>query len=821
MTKTDVYFRRECADAVRREIANASGNEVLFFGWTDDDDLVKRVEVVARGNDASVAVPLQDGFVPDVVIHNHPEGPLSPSTQDVRISSVLAQRGVGFFIVDNEADELYVVVEPVKKIKRRKLDTKRLLPLVSKDGPLEERLDRFEEREGQRDMIRAVSETFNEDAVALIEAGTGIGKSLAYLIPSIRWSIDNHERVVVSTNTINLQEQLLCKDLPSLFDLFEQGFSYILMKGRGNYVCINRVEEASGDMFAFIDEGENEEFAAIKDWIRTTADGSLSDLTFVPKPALWEKVNSQTETCLGGECAYFGRCFVNRVKRRAVTSNIVVTNHHYLLADAAMTGLQTSILPSYERVIFDEAHNIEDSATSLFSRKITLPRTIRLLGRLYTGGKSPRGYLVYLSRKKDGKKTRRAEEIKKTVSGLKREAEDLFTALKDFLDGMRRAERPGLGTGEGNGYKVTVEIGEEVKNHPLWSRTILRRIGDFYRTCGVLAAELSTLRADLDKTSDTRAAKQIEGFVSRILEYTEILDTFLEDNDQEWVRWLEGGGKEGCGINVAPVDVGDMLHKVVFSRVKSAVLTSATLTVDGSFDFLKHRLSLPDSVGERCIASPFDWDRQVRVLVPVDTPRPDEPGYEEEMSGYIRDILERTGGKAFVLFTSHRMLKEISDRLKQPLASLGITVYTQGEDSRRNLLERFKRHTSSVLFGTESFWEGVDAPGETLECVIIVKLPFRVPTEPVVRARLKRIEAEGKNSFYEYTLPLAVIKLRQGVGRLIRNTTDRGVVAVMDRRVLSKSYGRVFLRSLETADYKSGERATMMDEITRFFTDTP
>ncbi len=813
MMRTDGHFTQECADIVRREISGASGNEVLFFGWTDDDGLVSRVEVVARGNEASVAVPLSESFVPDVVIHNHPQGPLSPSPQDVRISSILAQRGVGFFIIDNKAGELYIVVVPVEKKKRKKLDAARLGLLVSDNGPLADRLDRFEEREGQLEMIRGVSETFNEDTVALIEAGTGIGKSLAYLIPAIQWSIENHERVVISTKTINLQEQLLNKDLPSLHDAFAQGFSYVLMKGRGNYVCINRVEEVAGDLFAFIDKGENEEFEAIREWIGTTEDGSLSDLTFVPKPSLWEKVNSQTETCLGGECAYFGRCFVNRVKRRAVTSNIVVTNHHYLLADAAMTGTQTSILPSYERVILDEAHNIEDSATSLFTRKITLPRTLRLLGRLYTGGKKRRGYLVYLVRKRKAAGIRRIEDIQNTVSGMKREAKSLFAALGEFLSS--------IGQGERNEHRVTVEIGEEVRSHPLWDRTIIRQIDGFYRACGTLAANLSTLRADLEKADDTRAAKQIEGFVSRILEYIELFDIFLSEEDQEWVRWLENGREEGCGITVAPVDVGGTVNEILFKKVKNAILTSATLTVDGSFDFLKNRLSLPESVRERSIASPFDWDRQVRVLIPTDTPRPKEPGYEEEMSEYIRGVLERTGGKAFVLFTSHRMLNEISGRLKQALLSLGIAVYTQGDDSRRNLLDSFKRHTSSTLFGTESFWEGVDAPGETLACVIIVKLPFRVPTEPVVRARLKRIEAEGKNPFFEYTLPLAVIKLRQGIGRLIRNTTDRGIVVIMDGRLLQKSYGRIFLRSLPTSGYSSGGREMVLDEITRFFSDTP
>ena len=812
MNRADRYFTDDAVSTIRQEISGAYGNEVLFFGWTDEENLVCRVEAVARGNDVSVAVPLQRSFVPDVVIHNHPEGPLSPSSQDVRLSSIIAQRGVGFFIINNDATSVYVVIEPVEKRGGQPLDIESLLTLVSAGGGLSSVLQQFEQRAGQLSMVRTVAGSFNENRTALIEAGTGIGKSLAYLIPAIQWSITNRERVVISTNTINLQEQLLRKDIPDLHDSFEQGFSYVLMKGRGNYVCLNRVSEAKQDLFSFIDEEENEEFKTICEWMETTDDGSLSDLTFVPKTALWEKINSQTETCLGAQCGYFGRCFVNRVKRRAVTSNIVVTNHHYLIADATMIGSGTSILPSYERVIFDEAHNLEDSATSFFKRSITLSRTLRLLGRLYSGGRKKRGYLVYLGKKKPSFSGTSIETIQHNVTGLKRTAKSLFETLGGFFTV--------LSSGAGEENRITIEINNEVRAHPLWDGEVAQRIDSFYRGCSLLGSQLSDLRADLEEGGEPRASKQVEGFVSRMIETVEVLDLFLkEEEDAQWVRWIEN--RREVGIFVAPIEVGSTVNEIIFGRVKSAVLTSATLTVEGSFDFLKKRLSLKDSILEERIDSPFDWGSQVRVLIPTDTAEPGNSDYTDIMSMYVKRILVTTGGRAFVLFTSYKMLNEIHTRVKDELANNGIIIFKQGDDSRRNILERFKRNISSTLFGTESFWEGVDAPGDTLQCVIITKLPFRVPTEPVVRARLQKIEAEGGNPFCEYTLPLAVIKLRQGVGRLIRNSTDRGTVLILDGRILHKSYGSVFLRSLPTADYTSGDSERILSEIELFLTNTP
>jgi ATP-dependent DNA helicase DinG len=811
MPPADRYLTQDAVTTIRREIDEAYGNEVLFFGWTDDGNRVCRVEVVARGNEVSVAVPMNESFIPDVIIHNHPDGPLSPSPQDIRISSVIAQRGVGFFIINNDATALYVVIEPVKKRKREKLDAERLRTLLSSGSRIAKLLPQFEEREGQLSMVHTVVESFNTDTTALIEAGTGIGKSLAYLVPAIQWSLVNRERVVISTNTINLQEQLLHKDIPDLHDSFEQGFSYVLMKGRGNYVCINRVEEAKQDLFAFIDDEENEEFDTVCKWIERTEDGSLSDLAFIPKTALWEKINSQTETCLGGECGFFSRCFVNRVKRKAVTSNIVVTNHHYLLADATMLGSGMSVLPSYERVIFDEAHNLEDSATSFFTRSITLSKTLRLLGRLYSGGRRKRGYLVYLSRRFAPALAKSLETIQNNVSGLKRTAGSLFEVLGNFVGRLNSGMRE---TG-----MTIVEINDEVRAHPHWESEVVKHIDSFYREYSRISAQLSNLRTELEKLGEIRTSKQIEGFVSRMIETVEILDLFLKEDETQWVRWVED--KKEVGIYVAPIEVGGTVNEILLGRVKSAVLTSATLTVEGSFDFLKTRLSLTDTALEQRVDSPFDWSQQMRIIIPIDTVEPGEPGYNDIISEYVQRVLLATGGRAFVLFTSYRLLNEIHSRVKDSLARNGIITFRQGDDSRRNLLEMFKQNISSSLFGTESFWEGVDAPGETLQCVIITKLPFKVPTEPVVRARLQKIAADGGNPFLEYTLPLAVIKLKQGIGRLIRNTKDRGIVMILDPRILRKNYGSVFLKSLPIGNYTSGDIDRISEQVKIFLSNTP
>jgi ATP-dependent DNA helicase DinG len=724
----------------------------------------------------------------DVVIHNHPGGVLTPSGPDLSIASVTANRGVGFFVINNDVTEVYVAVEPVVKGVKKPIDVENLKQLVSKDGPCSRTIPGFEERDGQMEMIEHVCGAFNNNSCGLIEAGTGIGKSLAYLIPSVEWAKVNMERVVISTKTINLQEQLLFKDIPGLRKALDQDFSYILMKGRGNYICLNRVADAQQDLFSFIDDEEQEQFNNLQGWLNTTDDGSLSDLTFVPKYSLWEKLNSQSDTCLGSTCRFFSRCFVNRVKRKAITAGIIVTNHHYLLADVSLVPTGNSILPSFDRVIIDEAHNLEDSATSFFTKEITLSSVLRLLERLYSGDKKKKGYLMFLLRKDRSDSqvtsvtrnsvtrnsvTRNSVKginiIMEEVTALRSYAYELFDAIEEFLisAGSRisnNTRKSDLNTRKSD---LTVcEITDDVKNLPGWESSVVRQFGIFYKKCTGLSNSLYELREKITGEVEESALKQIESFIFRLVEITQTVDDFLNDEDKSHVRWIEK--KRETAVVVSLIDVGAALQDLLFSQVKSTVLTSATLTVDNRFDFIKRRLCLAEAEISVIVKSPFHYDEQMAVIIPSDMVEPDLPGYLPALSRFVLKILKNTGGKAFVLFTSYRTLNEVYDRIGDELKQTGLFVFKQGNDSRMNLLNDFKKNIHSVLFGTESFWEGVDAPGDTLECVIITKLPFKVPTEPVFKARMEQVSLEGGNPFMDYNLPLAVIKFKQGIGRLIR-----------------------------------------------------
>jgi ATP-dependent DNA helicase DinG len=802
-------FQEGAITEMRSDIRSADGMEVLFFGWFDEGGRIGRVEVVARGNEESVGVPLQRSALPDVIIHNHPGDEVKPSAQDVRMSSLIADRGVGFYIVNSDLTRVYVVVEPVEQRRNLPLDSDELVSWVSAGGPLASFLPSFEERDGQKAMIAHLCELFNRGGTALLEAGTGIGKSLAYLIPSALWSLKNNEKVVVSTNTINLQEQLLYKDIPALKEELDSEFSYVLMKGRGHYVCFNRLREAQGDLFSLIDEEELEQFNAIVDWLRTTRDESISSLPFVPKPSLWDKINSQTSTCLGGRCSYFSTCPVNRVRRDAARAHIIVTNHHYLLADAQLGEDAAQLLPPYRRVIFDEAHNLEESATSFFTREVRVSATLKLLSRLYSGPRKNRGYLPYLGRKLSGKVGKAVPELTQATVTVRSSLFDLFEKLEEFVSQVHR-------TGEGDGTVIELESG--IRDSSSWNE-VLPLVDRFYRGLSQLAYDLFDIRQQLDTNSNEMATRQIDGLVTGLMDIVRTLDLFLGDDTERYVRWIEK--KREVAMVVAMVEVGEVLNDLVFSRMKTCVLTSATLTVGGKFDFLRDRLSLSQTDLEVSLPSPFDYDRQMMILIPRDLAPPGHSRYIDDISTGIFNILEKTGGMAFVLFTSYRTLEEVHGRIGEGLRERGYTVFRQGSDSRMNLLEKFKADLHSVLFGTVSFWEGVDAPGPTLQCVIITKLPFRVPTEPIIRARSEKILRKGGNPFSEYQVPLAVVKLRQGVGRLIRNRSDRGIVAILDSRLLVKSYGNLFIDSMPTAEVYRGSLSEGLRHTERFLGITP
>jgi len=832
---------RGAAETVRTEIAAAGGNEVFFIGVTDDVGRVAKARVGARGNAEQVPAFFHCVEPGDVVIHNHPGDDLTPSDADLHIAGSFGEMSVGFFIVDNDAERLYVVVPPFERVERVPLDAGDLGALFAEAGPFVRTLGSFEVRPQQVDMMARVAAAFNDNMVHLIEAGTGVGKTLAYLVPAARWAVTNRERVIVSTNTINLQEQLIHKDIPLLQRTLDEKLKAALLKGRTNYVCLRKLCRVEQNPELLIGLTAADELAEIVRWAHNTEDGSRSDLPFSPSVETWNQVAAEPDFCLRAQCDHFRKCFVQRARRAAVAANILVVNHHLLFADVAVrkqTGSYSAVavLPPSQRLIVDEAHNIEDVATSYLGRSVTrqgMSLTLgRLLGQRRRGRQGPAGLLVYLRVRLGAARHGNPREsdaldafIENRVVPLVEECRDasaaFFDAVADFMDAaVPNAE-----------VRKTLRLVEEISDsepftalqdgHAKPLAGLLQRLSEQVHEL----ARRSELIVDEDDANARGDLGELKAVARRVAAAASaILELFGTDQRQEnMVYWIETrhGPRQSVSLNIAPLDVAEELTTCFYPQVKTLVMTSATLSVGERFDYIEGRTGLDRLPSSRydslMLDSPFDYGRQVMVGIPNDLPNPNDQRFAEEAAVAIADTLQTTGGRAFVLFTSFDTLDTVYGRVAPELADHGIRTLRQGARPRHALLDEFRRDVGSVLFGTDSFWAGVDVEGEALRCVIITRLPFRVPTEPVQAARAELIEERGGNPFIEYTVPQAVLRFRQGFGRLIRRKTDWGAVLVFDTRILRQYYGKLFLGSLPPARVVKGTCRDVIKQLDTFW----
>lgn len=822
---------------IERTIEEASGNEVFFVGSFGEKGVVNDVKVVARGNDYSVPAVVSSAKSGEVVIHNHPSGVLTPSDEDIHIASVFGNSGVGFYIINNDATETYVVVERLENTETEKLSVKELKKfLLPKGGVAGEMGSQYEERPEQIKMLEAVASAFNEDSISLIEAGTGTGKTLAYLIPAVFWSLVNGERVVISTNTINLQEQLIEKDIPLLRRSMSEEFKYSLVKGMGNYLCLLRAGTVMDGLFDLVEDDEVDTLRDILEWSKVTKDGSLSDLNFDPPDDVWDKVAAESESCLRARCPYYSSCFFYKARRETSSSQIIVANHHLLFSDLSIKGTseesEAGILPPYKRVIFDEAHHIVDAATSHFgmrTSKYGIIRTLRRLKRKGKGGEM-KGLVFYTASlatqltkyfRKGILNTvlRRVEEI------LSPEIDIVEEHVKDAFDELYLFALPIVEAKEGAAQEIQLRVTDEVRDREGWEK--------IDKKFSVLRIKLKELHEEIKAFVNVLIDYEIEPEVARVLVefrgiagkldlYSDVIRSFLDSGEDGYVRWIEGRMGRGAivsGVGLSPIEVSSELKEKLYSKSRTVVMTSATLAVKKSFDFLKSGLGLEDDerVNEIILPSSFDYEKQALIAIPTDIPEPVQRGYSEGISPIIFDAVKASHGNALILFTSYSLLEKIYNGIKEELSELGIMPLKQGSLPRARLLDKFKMENNSVLFATDSFWEGVDVPGESLQLVIITRLPFRVPTEPIIEARVENMESQGINSFIEYTVPTAVLKFKQGFGRLIRTKTDRGAVLVLDKRIISKNYGKYFLDSLPRCRKVMGRTTDVIREIEGFF----
>ena len=633
-------------------------------------------------------------------------------------------------------------------------------------GLVAEKLDSYEPRAEQMTMAAAVEKALGESRHLLAEAGTGVGKSFAYLLPIIDYSIARRQPVVVSTNTISLQEQLIGKDIPFLRRVIPDEFAACLVKGRANYVCLRRLALAERlQTSLFETEAELKEFWRIQDWARGTTDGTLSDFEHTPPTKVWSHVHSEYDACAGKNCPHGERqCFYQRARRRMYNANVLVVNHHLLCSDLVLHDHDAGFLPEYTVLVIDEGHSLEGVATDHLGLHLSSGQIAYFLNRLYNPRRQ-KGFLAHLSE-------RSAVEA---VAEARREAGELFDALRAW----REQHAPANGR--------------------------MRQPGDFPNRFPEAFSRLAVVLGEMRSRAKTLEEQfEIGAYRNRALDFSVAVATFLEQRLADYVYWMEltRSRRPQVRLECSPVSVAADLKRLLFDDLRSVIVTSATLCVGETepFGFIRGRLGTYDA-DELHVGSPFDYESQMKVYVPRGMPDPQETEpFTEAVIREVKRYLKLSDGKAFVLFTSYRLLETVAEAVRPMLDAMGINSFVQGGGlPRTRMIERFREDVRSVIFGTDSFWQGVDVRGASLSNVIITRLPFSVPDHPVTEARLERIRDTGGDPFMSYTVPEAVLRFKQGIGRLIRTRTDTGIVVVLDPRVRTRRYGRLFLESLPTS----------------------
>jgi ATP-dependent DNA helicase DinG len=825
------------AAAMRAAIGLAGGREICFVCGLDDDGVIQTARVAARGNVESVlALP---GFARrgEMLVHNHPSGLLEPSGPDYDVAARMHDDGIGFGIIDNRATQLYVVVEVPKGESTTQLDPAGVAHDLGPDGAIAREHVRYEDRASQREMAATIARVYNEGGIGLLEAGTGVGKSLGYLVPALRWAAANGERTIVSTNTINLQEQLVRKDLPFLEKaLSDQKVRFALLKGWRNYLCKARLEQANGGAAKLFDDGMADELAGLAAWAERTSDGSLSDLPTPPRPEVWDEVSAEGDLCTRMKCAHFEECFVFKARRVAAQADVIVVNHHLLLADLAVRRLaqnwdDAAVLPAYGRLVVDEGHHLEDAAAAHLGSTVTRRGLVRLVNRLDRRGKGLLPLLVMrLSASKDLLSTASLvlveERLERSVHGLREKSALLFDLLDTFI--------------QESGQPI-VRLTHTFADHPIWKAGLTLALEDTLGEINLLQEGLRLVRERIEGSQKLDEAlapllNEMRSVTRRLQASGDGLSRALAPPpEDDSVRWIEVRGRERSVVVASvPLDLAPILREDLFRRLDSAIVTSATLTASSGvaadserrFTFLASRLGLTDSDLQPTTAvfdSPFRYESQSLLAIPSDVPAPnvDADGHRRAVTRVVLDVAEAADGGLFVLFTSHREVRQLASELRARGIERRWPLLVHGEEGRDALLARFRSAGQAILLGTASFWEGVDVPGDALRGLVIAKLPFRVPTEPVTAAQCEAIEARGGDPFAEYMLPHASLRLKQGFGRLIRTGTDRGVVAIADPRIVTKRYGRGLLDALPPAARVIGRWDGLVERIRDFYAARP
>ncbi|WP_147367090.1 ATP-dependent DNA helicase [Fusobacterium canifelinum] len=813
-------FSEESLQIIKKYLQENNNKSMIFKATFDDNELIQEPFFLSLYKKKNFEETLTKVSKNEVVIRVTKPNQLYPSDMELELSEELYnRRNIAYCLLSSDLDDFYFVQD----IDRTFLEEVDIKNYFVKDGILAKEIKGFEYRKEQEEMAHYIQDAINEDRKIIIEAGTGTGKTLAYLIPAVKWAVANKKKVIIATNTINLQEQLLLKDIPLAKSIIKEDFSYVLVKGRSNYLCkrlFNELSIGRGiDIETFSMEAR-EQIEYILKWGNKTKTGDKAELPFEVYSDVWELVQSTTELCLGKKCPYRKECFYMKTRMEKMEADILISNHHVFFADLnvrAETDFDSEylILPRYDMVIFDEAHNIESVARSYFSVEVSKISFTRLLNRIYqkkNKRKKEKSALTRVEDTIDEKDLEDSQQYIYLLNTLKEEISILQNIGDEYFDEIRKI------------YETNTEapIRKSLNNFEMTKSRFLETLRDKKDIFQSKLADFLTLMMSFNNVIDEEKDKNPEviNFNNHLKMFKAYIDSFKFINsfeDDNYIYWLDINSKRtNVLLTATPLNIAEKLSTVLFDNLDRLIFASATIVANGNFDYFKKSLGLDEEDCIECIIkSPFNYDKQMSVYIPADIQDSENiNAFVTDASKFILDILLKTNGKAFILFTSYTMLNQIYYSISRKLIDKGFEVFLHGDKPRSQLIKEFKEAENPILFGTTSFWEGVDVQGENLSNVIITKLPFLVPTDPVVSAISKKIEEDGGNSFTDFQLPEAIIKFKQGVGRLIRKKTDSGNIFILDNRILKKRYGSLFINALPSQkNIKILEKDDIIEEI--------
>ncbi|MGL4394511.1 MAG: helicase C-terminal domain-containing protein [Brevinema sp.] len=817
---TSSFFHPSVQESMSQIIAEHGGAEVFFIGWVDRNGTITEFEPIAYGNDESVPAPLADGLKGDVVIHNHPSGDLRASNPDINIASLLATKKLGFYIINNDCSEVNIVYKPKVRVF---LQEEQVLSIFQKDGALQELIGSYEERPEQEQLVSKIIDTINNDKIFLAEAGTGTGKSLSYLIPTTIWAVLSDKRVFISTHTITLQSQIAKKDAELVSVLVERVTGirprFAVLVGRSNYLCLKGLDDLEHDQEkkeSLFDDTSivDHQIDMVKIWAHQTEEGLRGEIPQQISNDLWEELSASTPNCPRKECPFYTDCFYYKARMTAEASHIIIGNHALLLAAIDdNSGFMTTI-PHFSGVVLDEAHNLPQITLNAMAQSFSFGSITWRLSRLYRKrGNKTFGQLSLLH---DRTALERHPDLFELFHKATHEILDLNSLIRvkdeEFMQLFANSPTPSL----------EINKAELMKQEWRMGLKILEEVFDKVRYIDMNITKLLSLAQESFKEERVLEILRVIDIHNQAL--NEIRQTFkniFEDLDNEHlaVRQMELGFRQAT-FSAGPALVGDFLSKHVFRPKDFSILSSATLSVNKSFDFFSKNIGLeyaePNRVDSISLPSPFDYKNQMKVFV-VNENHIAFGQQEKEKWELVREAVFIAGGGTLILFTSYKTMNAAYQFLAKEFEDAGLLPVKQGDHSRDHLLNTIRSKDYAVLFATSSFWEGIDVPGDNLRLVIIDKLPFDSPSNPLNKAIFKIMEENGQNPFSEYSVPRAVLKYKQGIGRLIRSKKDRGVLIVLDGRIFSKSYGRNFVNAALPAESLYSSPKQILEGVYQFF----